>query len=194
MKPLIKYLSVFLVCFVFISTSKAQQVIEKGSFEAVQFITPNNSGMDLETDIYWYKVKFPHNTNLSFKFTNPKLLAINWRGKRHKTISGISQLESVKGTSDNLPVKLVHSSISGLGITVELEYQSKTYTADTSISSASCNDDPSDPKGCGGMTLQAVLPYELTQNQNFEKEVKVKAVAIKSVYWSEYTNAAALCR
>ncbi len=150
--------------------------------------------MDLETDIYWYKVKFPYNTNLSFKFINPKLLAINWRGKRHKTIPGVSQLESVEGKSDQLPAPLVHSSISGLGVTVELEYQSKIYTSDASISSTTCNDDPSDPKGCGGMSLKAVLPYELTKNKNFEKDVKVKSVEIKSVSWRGYNNAAALCR
>lgn len=194
MKTQINVLTILLVSFVFILTSNAQQITEKGSFETVQFITPNNSGMDLETDIYWYKIEQPYNKSLNFKFTNPKLLAINWRGKIHKTISGVSQLERVEGTPDQLPASFVHSSIRGLGITVELEYQSKTYTADASISSTTCNDDPSDPKGCGAMTLKAVLPYELTQNQNFEKDVKVKSVSIKSVSWSDYNNAAALYR
>ncbi len=40
MKTPFNHLSVLLVSIVFIATTKAQQVTDKGSFEAVQFITP----------------------------------------------------------------------------------------------------------------------------------------------------------
>lgn len=186
-----------LSCLLIITFSKsttAQEIIEKGVFKSVEYKTENNSGMDLRTDIHWYKVKFSYNNNVIFKFSNPQLLAINWRGERNYNIEGVSELESVKGNSDQLPVDIEHASISGIGIEVELQYEKSVYKTKLSMTSTNCSDDPNKIEKCKGFSLNAVLPYELTQTNNYITKIKIKSIKIISLNWDDYFKAAALCR